>query len=47
MEADDHQDDEIKESMSDTEDEKDVKVRARPHFRPDVNLWMGKVAGGG
>jgi len=27
MEADDHQDDEIKESMSDNEDDKDVKVR--------------------
>lgn len=27
MDADDHQDDEIKESMSDNEDDKDVKVR--------------------
>jgi len=33
MEADDHQDDEIKESMSETEDEKDVKVSAHRYIK--------------
>jgi len=47
MEADDHQDDEIKESMSETEDEKDVKVSAHRYIRRGRRKARRKVIGDG
>lgn len=47
MEAEDHQDDDIKESMSETEEDKDVKVSGRRHLGPNVDGRVGRGQGGG